>query len=53
MKVKDVLEMLERLNPEKEILLSICEKRFEKPFVKNIRVWSKGDKIIIDGWEKA
>jgi hypothetical protein len=53
MKVKDVLKMLERLNPESEILLSICEKRVEKPYMKNVRVWPKGDKVIIDGWERT
>ena len=53
MKVKDVLRMLERLDPEAEILLSICEKRVEKPYMKNVRVWPKGDKVIIDGWEEV
>lgn len=53
MKVKDVLKMLERLNPESEILLSVCEKRVEKPYMKNVRVWPKGDKVIIDGWEEV
>ncbi len=53
MKVKDILKMLERIDPEKEIILSICEERFDKPYVKNIRVWPKGDKIVIDGWERT
>jgi hypothetical protein len=53
MKVKDVLRMLERVDPASEIILSICEKRFEKPYMKNIRVWSKGDKVVIDGWEET
>jgi len=53
MKVKDVLRMLESLDSDSEVLLSICEKRVEKPYMKNVRVWPKDDKVIIDGWEEV
>jgi len=53
MKVKDVIRMLESEDPEKEILLSICEHRVSKPYMKNIRVWPQEKHVVIDGWENA
>jgi len=51
MKVKDVIRMLESEDPEKEILLSICEHRVSKPYMKNIRVWPQEKHVVIDGWD--